>query len=124
MFVPAGYIPLLDAVETIASAIDAPIMTASRPKALRHAEVGVTPKASEPEIARTSSNHSEAKQRLRQALGDGLLRAVSMQPSGKICDIPIEEWRTDRADHTMLTGKLRQIIFLDIHSLLIRPSNR
>ena len=109
MFVPGGYTPLLEAVETIALAIDARAMAAPKPKALRHAEVEIRPEASEPEIVRTSSNHCEARQRLRQALGDGLLRAVGMQPSGKISDIPIEVWRTDRAGHAMLTGKLRHI---------------
>ena len=51
-----------------------------------------------------------ARQRIRQALGDGRLTATALLPNGTLHRIPAERWRTRAGDAAMTSGRMRMIL--------------
>ena len=135
MFIPVGCIPLSEAIEQVAFDIDAAAMRPTMPAALSRAEQALqaagpwSVRLDNPEGLAIINWHSaaegrkrwtrdRARQRLQQALGNGILSALALLPDGSIVRTPDRLWRTSEGNRALQVGHvITGGLFVADHSL-------
>jgi hypothetical protein len=126
MFIPPGHIPLLDAVDAIASGSDPEAFEAEREELelRRKNRLGLLPPGPAMDLhnsffalqaslanqrviaARTEQAREAARTRLCQALGISTFSVIGIDTAGKIHTIQAEAWRTEAGFGALSYGRL------------------